>query len=83
VTTGLWIITAIVALLVAAIAIEAYVKRNKRRILSQTQPTPPQANPERVELGQEETNLKMVDRDGTENQPLENTNRRSIRRNMK
>jgi len=76
VTTGLWIATGIFALVVAAIAIEAYVKRNRRRALSQSQPKPTMGRRKKVELGQEATDLEMVERANRENQGLDIANKR-------
>lgn len=73
-TTAAWIIAGVVALIVAAIAIEAYVKRNKRRILSQTQPTPPQANPEKVALGQDVKEQNLVEQASANTQKLKKAN---------
>ncbi|AZV78126.1 hypothetical protein EBB79_09735 [Parasedimentitalea marina] len=78
-----WIIAAIVGLLVAAIAIEAYVKRNKRRTLSQSQPQMRNGNRKKVELGQEATDLDLVEQAIKQNQLLEDVGRRFSSRNAK
>lgn len=79
----MWIIVAIVGLLVAAIAIEAYVKRNKRRTLSQSQPKLRNRNRKKVELGQEATDLDLVEQAIKQNQLLEDVGRRLSSRNIK
>ncbi|NRB20706.1 MAG: hypothetical protein HRU33_25030 [Rhodobacteraceae bacterium] len=82
-TTGPWIITGIVALIVAAIGIEAYVKRNKRRTLSQSQPKMRSGNRNKVALGQEATDLDLVEQTIKQNQLLEDVGRRMSGRNIK
>ncbi|WIY24943.1 hypothetical protein [Parasedimentitalea psychrophila] len=82
-TTGPWIITGIVALIVAAIGIEAYVKRNKRRALSQSQPKMRHGNRKKVELGQEATDLDLVEQAIRQNQLLKDVGRRLSSRNIK
>jgi len=80
---ALWATFAIVGLLVAAIAIEAYVKRSKRRTLSQSQPKMRNANRKKVELGQEATDLDLVEQAIKQNQLLEDVGRRFSGRNIK
>ena len=60
-TVASWILSGVFALVVAAIAIEAYLKRNRRQPLSKFQPKP-RVMTEKVELGQEEANTKVVNR---------------------
>ena len=71
------------ALIVAAICIEAYVKRNKRRTLSQSQPKMRNGNRKKVELGQEATDLDLVEQAIRQNQLLEDVGRRMSSRNIK
>ena len=79
----MWIIVAIFMLVVAAIGIEAYVKRNKRRTLSQSQPKLRNRNRKKVELGQEATDLDLVEQAIKQNQLLEDVGRRLSSRNIK
>lgn len=82
-SAGHWVIYVIVALVVAAIAIEAYLKRNRRRVLSRSQPDPKLKFRKNGELGQEATNLEMIERANLNNQRMEKANQRQIRRDMK
>lgn len=82
-SAGPWVIYVIVALVVAAIAIEAYLKRNRRRVLSRSQPDPKLKFRKNGELGQEATNLEMIERANLNNQRMEKANQRQIRRDMK
>ncbi len=76
------IILTIVALVVAAIAIEAYVKRNRRQPLSKSRPSP-RVMTEKVELGQEATDLDMVEKAHAKNQRTEKFNDATTRRRKK
>lgn len=80
--TGTQIIITIVTLVVAAIAIEAYIKRNRRQPLSKSKPSP-RVLTEKVELGQEETDLDIVEKAHAKNQQTEKFNDAIIRRRKK
>jgi len=83
VTSGLWIIAGSVALVVVAITIEAYLKRNRRQPLSRSQPDPKLKNRKNGELGQESSILDMVEQANQKNHRVEKTSKRLIHHNMK
>lgn len=70
-STAAWIIVGIAALIASAIALEAYLKRNRRRTLSSIQP---KRKDEKVALGQEATDAELVKRTHDQNQKTEHRN---------
>ena len=77
-TTAGWFIVGFVILLAAAIGLEASLKRGRRRTLSSTQPAP---KTKERELGQEATDVDLVDQTHARNRKIERTNWRWSRRN--
>lgn len=78
-STAAYILIGIVALVAAAIAVEAYLKRNRRRSLSSTRPV---LKTDEVELGQEATDIELVNKTHAKNQKIERENRRRSRRHL-
>jgi len=82
-SAGPWIIFVIFGLICVAVAAEIYLKRNRRRVLSRSQPDPKHKFRKNGELGQDATNLEMIEQANLNNQRMEKANQRRIRRKMK
>ena len=65
----------------AAIGLEAFLKRIRRRPLSGTQPDRTPKTARKVELGQEATDVDLVESTHAENQKIERSNWRWSHRN--